>query len=304
MEPSLETPDIGPIGLWNSSGLWNAAGDELAEAAAELDALGYGALWLGSSAGTLQPHESLLQATTRLVVVTGIINVWTDPPALVAESYRRANGNYPDRILIGLGSSHAPFVQTEEYRQPLTRLRRYLDELDTVDPAVNATVPPSRRVLAALGPKTLTLAAQRSAGAHPYLTTPEHTAEAREILGPSVLLAPEQKVILESDPATARAIARRTLSQYLALPNYTNSFLRLGFSPDDFEHGGSDRLIDGLIAWGDTDAVIKRVSEHHAAGADHVCLQVLTASDRHTGRLPRQEWRVLAEALGLRAGIS
>jgi len=295
MAPSLGTLDIGPVGLWTSSGLWTAAGDEMTDAAAELDDLGYGALWLGSSAGDLAPHESLLAATTRLVVVTGIINVWTNPPALVAESYQRANTAHPDRMLIGLGSSHAPLVEAEEYRQPLTRLRRYLDELDAVDP----TVPTNRRVLAALGPKTLTLAAERSAGAHPYLTTPDHTVEARQIVGPSVLLAPEQKVIFESDPATARAIARNTLSQYLQLPNYTNNFLRMGFSPDDLEHGGSDRLVDGLTAWGDTDAVLKRIAEHHAAGADHVCVQVLTSGDRHAGALPRQEWRVLAGALGL-----
>ena len=300
MPPSLETVDIGSVGLWTSSGLWTAAGDEMTEAAAELDDLGYGALWLGSSGGDLQPHESLLAATNRLVVVTGIINVWTNSPARVAESYHRVNTAHPDRMLIGIGSSHAPLVTAEEYRQPLTRLRRYLDELDAVDP----TVPANRRVLAALGPKTLTLAAERSAGAHPYLTTPDHTAEARRILGPSVLLAPEQKVILESDPASARSIARSTLSQYLALPNYTDNFLRIGFAPDDLEHGGSDRLVDGLIAWGDTDAVLRRISEHHAAGADHVCVQVLTSGDRHAGRLPRQEWRVLAGALALQTGTS
>lgn len=295
MAPSLETLDIGPVGLWTSSGLWTAAGDEMTEAAAELDDLGYGALWLGSSAGDLLPHESLLAATTRLIVVTGIVNVWTNPPALVAESYQRVNAAHPDRMMIGLGSSHAPLVKDEEYRKPLTRLRRYLDELDAIDP----TVSPNRRVLAALGPKTLTLAAERSAGAHPYLATPDHTAEARQIVGSSVLLAPEQMVILESDPATSRTIARNTLSQYLALPNYTNNFLRIGFSPEDLEHGGSDRLVDGLIAWGDTESVLKRISEHHAAGANHVCVQVLTSGDRHAGRLPRQEWRVLATALGL-----
>ena len=190
MASPLETLDIGPVGLWTSSGLWTAAGDEMTEAAAELDDLGYGALWLGSSDGNLVPHESLLAATTRLVVISGIINVWTNPPGTVAESYQRVNTAHPDRIVIGLGSSHAPLVKTEEYRQPLTRLRLYLDDLDAGDP----TVPANRRLLAALGPKTLTLAAERSAGAHPYLITPDHTAEARRVLGPSVLLAPEQKL--------------------------------------------------------------------------------------------------------------
>jgi probable F420-dependent oxidoreductase len=290
------TVDIGPVGIWTSSGLWTAAGDEMNDAAVELEDLGYGALWLGSSAGDLQLPESLLAATSRLVVITGIINVWTNPPALVAESYRRTDTAHPDRIVIGLGSSHARLVTTEEYRKPLTRLRRYLDELDAVDP----TVPTNRRVLAALGPKALSLAAQRSAGAHPYLTTPVHTAEARQIMGPSALLAPEQMVVLEPDPLIARTIARTTLSRYLQLPNYTNNFVRLGFSADDFENGGSDRLVDEVIAWGDTDAVLHRIAEHHAAGANHVCIQVLTSGDRHAGRLPRREWRELASALGLR----
>lgn len=297
MALSLETIDVGPVGLWTSSGLWAAAGGEMADAAAELEELGYRALWLGSSSGNLEPHASLLAATTRLVVASGIINIWMDPPALVAESYQRANTAHPDRIVIGLGSSHAPLVKEEEYRRPLTRLRRYLDDLDALDP----TVPANRRVLAALGPKTLALAAERSSGAHPYLTMPEHTAEARRILGPSALLAPEQMVIFETDPATARGIARDTLRQYLQLPNYTSNFLRMGFSQDDLEHGGSDRLVDGLIAWGDTDAVVQRISEQHAAGADHVCVQILTSSDRHSGRLPRHEWRVLADAIGLPA---
>jgi probable F420-dependent oxidoreductase len=293
MAPTLATLDLGPVGLWTSSGLWKAAGGELGDAAAELDELGYQALWLGSSDGNLVTHEALLAATTRLVVASGIINVWTDAPGLVAESYQRVNTAHQDRILIGLGSSHAPLVKEEEYRRPLTRLRRYLDDLDALD----ETVPANRRVLAALGPKTVALAAERSAGAHPYLTTPEHTAEARQIMGPAALLAPEQKVVLETDPAVARSIARDTLSMYLKLPNYTSSFLRMGFEPDDLAHGGSDRLVDGLVAWGDADAVRKRIAEHHAAGADHVCVQVLTSADRHAGRLPRQEWRTLAAAL-------
>lgn len=299
MAPSPGRPDIGRIGIWTSSGLWTAAGDELADAAAELDELGYGAAWLGSSPGGLNPHESLLAATTRLVVASGIINIWTEPPELVAGSYQRIQSAYADRILVGLGSSHAPLVKAEEYRQPLSRLRCYLDDLDALTP----TVPTDHRVLAALGPKTLSLAMQRAAGAHPYLTTPEHTAQARELLGPSALLAPEQKVILDTDAAAARAIARNTLSQYLQLPNYTSNFLRMGFGPDDLERGGSDRLVDGLIAWGDTDTVTKRIFEHHAAGADHVAIQILTFTDRHSGQLPREQWRTLAAALDLRAQL-
>jgi probable F420-dependent oxidoreductase len=289
----VKPPKIGRVGIWTSSGLWKANSDDLPDAAAELDQLGYGALWLGSSTGDLALHSAVLAATTRLVVASGIINIWIDSPTMVADSFQRVATTYPDRILIGLGSSHAPLVKTEQYHRPLARLSRYLVELDQLSP----TVPTDRRVLAALGPKTLALAAQRSAGAHPYLTTPQHTAEARDILGHSAVLAPEQKVILETNPTTARAIARNTLHQYLQLPNYTSNFLRMGFSPDDLEHGGSDRLIDGLIAWGNTDAVIKRISEHHAAGADHVAIQFLTAGDRHSGPLPRQQWRTLAAAL-------
>jgi probable F420-dependent oxidoreductase len=283
--------DIGPVGIWTSSRLWRS--ENLPEAAAELDELGFGALWLGSSHGDLELHEALLAATRRLVVVTGIINIWTDPPAKVIASYQRVNGRYPDRLLIGLGSSHAGHINGQEYRQPLQRLARYLDDLDAVDP----TVPKDRRVLAALGPKTLALAAERSAGAHPYLTTPEHTTQARDLMGPHPLLAPEQKVVLETDPAKARAIARNTLSLYLQLPNYTNSFLRLGFTTDDFAHGGSDRLVDTIFVWGDTDAVLRRIHEHHAAGANHVSVQLLTDGDRFHGDLPRLQWRELAGAL-------
>jgi probable F420-dependent oxidoreductase len=181
----------------------------------------------------------------------------------------------------------------QEYRRPFQQLVSYLDELDALTP----TVPKDRRVLAALGPKTLRLAAERSARAHPYLVTPAHTKEARDILGPEPLLAPEQKVILETDPQKARDIARATLSLYLALPNYTNNLLRLGFTNEDFADGGSDRLVDAVIAWGDTDAILARIAEHHAAGANHVCIQVLTAGDRHHGPLPRQQWRELAHAL-------
>ena len=292
-----EMPDLGPVGLWTSSGLWAATGNDTADAVAEVESLGYKSLWLGTSAGNLELHASLLAATTRLVVLSGIVSIWADPPALVAESYRRVDAAHPGRIVVGLGSSHAPLLAAGEYRQPLTRLRHYLDDLDASSP----TVPKKRRVLAALGPKTLALAAERSAGAHPYLTMPEHTAEARQIMGPSALLAPEQKVILEADPGTARAIARETLAMYLQLPNYTNNFLRMGFGEDDLEGGGSDRLVDGLVAWGNMDTVLKRIAEHHAAGADHVCVQVLTSSDRHAGRLPRQEWRFLASALGMPA---
>lgn len=237
----------------------------------------------------------MLAATSRLVVASGIISIWTDPPALVTDSYQRISAARRDRLLIGLGSSHEQLVKAGEYSRPVTRLRRYLDDLDALDP----TVPTDRRVLAALGPRTLALAAQRSAGAHPYLTIPRHTAEARDLMGSSALLAPEQKVVLETDPARARSIARRTLSRYLDLPNYTRNFIRMGFTAADIEHGGSDRLIDGLVAWGEIDTIVNRIAEHRAAGADHVGVQVLISGDDRASRVPRAEWRILAAALGL-----
>ena len=281
--------DIGPVGIW-TYGLWQDA-DDAAEAVAELDELGYGALWLGFSDGGLELHEALLAASRRLILATAIINIWVDPPARVAASYQRVERSYPGRMLIGLGSSHAGMTQGQEYR-PYQKMVSYLDELDALSP----TVPTGRRVLAALGPKMLRLAGERSAGVHPYLVTPAHTKKAREILGSEALLAPEQKVVLETDPVKAREIARAVFSPHLTQPNYTNSLLGMGFTADDLADGGSDRLIDAVIAWGDTGMVLDRIAEHHAAGADHVAIQVLTAGEYGHGPLPRHQWRELAAA--------
>jgi probable F420-dependent oxidoreductase len=285
--------DIGPVGIW-TYGLWQED-DEAAEAVAELDELGYGALWLGNSDGGLELHEALLAASRRLVLATAIINIWVHPPARVASSYQRVERSHPGRILIGLGSSHAGMTQGQEYR-PYQKMVSYLDELD----ALSQTVPTGRRVLAALGPKMLRLASERSAWIHPYLVTPAHTRKARDILVPEPLLALEQKVILETDPVKAREIARPIVSPHLTQPNYTSNLLRMGFTADDLAGSGSDRLIDAVIAWGDTDTVADRIAEQHAAGADHVAIQVLTASEYGTGSLPRQQWRELAAALKAR----
>lgn len=293
--------DVGRVGIWSPSPAWEGS-PELADAAAELEDLGYGALWLGSSRGDLELPQALLQSTRRLVVVTAIINVWTDPAPDVAARYAQVEAEAPDRLLIGLGSSHAPLVEPAgfSYRRPLRRLAAYLDELDASLP----TVPADRRVLGVLGPKALDLAARRSAGAHPYLVTPDYTRRARAQIGPDPLLAVEQKVVLEADPGRAREIARARLAQYLALPNYTNNFLRQGFSEADFENGGSDRLVDGLIAWGSRESVLERIAQHHAAGADHVAVQVLdSAQYRPTNPLPRAIWRELAAGLRATAGM-
>jgi probable F420-dependent oxidoreductase len=282
--------EIGRVGIWHRGRIWDGAGDELEDAAAELEELGYGAIWSGSSEANLSRQERMLAATSRIVAATGIVNIWLNPAAELAASYRRISAEHPGRLLIGLGSSHAPQVEAEglKYEKPLTRLRSYLDELD----AMADGIPRDGRVLAALGPKALSLAAERSLGAHPYLVTPAHTHEARERIGPDAWLAPEQKVLLETDASKAREIAREALPIYLRLPNYTNSLKRQGFTDEDFRDGGSDRLVDALVAWGDVDAVLDRVSEHREAGASHVSLQVLGPEG-----LPRKEWRAIAEAM-------
>jgi probable F420-dependent oxidoreductase len=282
------TPSLGAIGIWARSTLWsNVSESERAEAVAELDKLGYGALWLGAADGDLVLPEELLSASNRIVLATGIVNIWMSLAPDVSAAYRRVHERHPGRVLLGLGSSHAPLVG-EAYRRPLSKLRSYLDELDAEQPSV----PSSDRVLAALGPKALALAAERSAGAHPYLVPPEHTRIARATLGPDALLAVEQMVLLEPDPMRARDLARAALELYMGLPNYTNNLLRLGFTEADFADGASVRLVDALVAWGSEEAILARVREHHEAGADHVCVQVLGAEG-----LAREQWRRLAAVL-------
>ena len=260
--------ELGRYGVFGMATLWAAGG----EAAAELEELGFGALWLGGSPpADLEIASTVLAATSRLTVATGIVNVWTDSAAAASAGYQKVSEAYPDRFLLGIGAGHRE-TNGAVYQKPFQKLVEYLDEL---------TVPREDVVLAALGPKVLQLAADRTAGAHPYLVPPEHTARAREILGPDVLLAPEQHVVLETDPAKARALARQALSFYLGLPNYTNNFLRLGFAAEDFAGGGSDRLIDALVAWGTVEQAAARVREHHDAGADHVSIQVITADGSH-----------------------
>lgn len=279
--------ELGRVGIWSIElrERGSTLQGEATEAAAELEELGYGTIWLGGSPG-LKHAAPLLAATSRIVVATGILNIWQYDAADVAARVADLDPDQRDRFLLGLGASHAAF--NDAYERPLSAVAAYLDRLDAVD----QPVPPDRRVLAALGPRMLELARDRSAGAHPYLVTPEHTRRAREILGPKPLLAPEVKVVVESDPERARALARAHLELYLQLPNYTGNLRRLGFSADDLRSGGSDRFVDEVVAWGDVEAVVRRVAEHHDAGADHVCLQVL-AGDR------RRQWRELADALEL-----
>ena len=249
-------------------GVWHGAQHYGPELAAGLEQAGYGTLWLGSSpeAG-LRDAEVLLAATSSVAVGTSIVNIWKSPAADVAASYHRLEDEHPGRFLLGVGIGHRE--ATGEYRSPYRTIVGYLDELD------DAKVPADRRALAALGPKVLQLAGTRTAGALPYLTTPEHTREARRILGGGVLLAPEQMVVLETDTDIARATARDRLGPYLQLSNYAASFQRLGFGADDFADGGSDRLVDAMVLHGSAVEVAEGLKAHLEAGADHVAIQLL-----------------------------
>ncbi|MDV3127497.1 LLM class F420-dependent oxidoreductase [Mycobacterium sp. 21AC1] len=241
--------------------------------AREIEALGYGAVWVGGSPpAELEWVEPILEATTTLQVATGIVNTWTAAPGPVAESFHRIENAYPGRFLLGIGVGHRE--AHTEYRKPLDALTDYLDKLDEYG------VPKHRRVVAALGPKVLQLSADRAAGAHPYLTTPEHTAQARELIGPEAFLAPEHKAVLTTDADQARAVGRKALDIYLGLTNYRNNFTRLGFTDEDLTKPGSDRFIDAVVAYGTVDAVAARLKQHLDAGADHVPVQVLTSSDK------------------------
>jgi probable F420-dependent oxidoreductase len=272
--------ELGRIGIWrHPSGL----GPEMA---AEVEALGYGTIWVGGSpGGDLSVVENILDSTGRIAVATGIVNVWKDDAATIGADYHRITARHPGRFLLGLGIGHPE--ATQEYQRPYAKLVSYLDELDGLE------VPADGRVLAALGPRVLRLAADRSAGAHPYLVTPEHTRRARQILGEGPLLAPEQKVVLETDPERARAIGRpRVQNPYLGLTNYVSNLRRLGWGDADLADGGSDVLIDALVVHGDAEALGRGVTAHLDAGADHVAVQVL-------GPDPLPALRALARALGL-----
>jgi probable F420-dependent oxidoreductase len=243
------------------------------ERARFLESLGYGTVWQGGSPPADLAHvEALLDATSTLKVATGIVNVWTADAAAVARSYHRIEAAHPGRFLLGIGVGHPEATAT--YHSPYQTLVNYLDVLDAEG------VPVERRVLAALGPRVLRLAAARTAGAHPYLITPEHTRQAREILGAGKLLAPEQRVALETDPARARALSRPSVVKpYLGLTNYTTNLQRLGFTAEDVAGEGSDRLIDALVVSGGDAEIRRRFEEQHEAGADHVAVQLIAGPD-------------------------
>ncbi|MFJ5773574.1 TIGR03620 family F420-dependent LLM class oxidoreductase [Streptomyces sp. NPDC093094] len=280
--------NVGRYGIWSIGLRSDDPGrrSELTEAAAELEQLGYGALWLGSNS-TARHAAPLLEATTRIAVGTSIQNIWQYEAAVSADAFARVDAVHPGRFVLGLGVGHGRTPQ--QFRGPVSALAAYLDALDA------AGVPAGRRVVAAIGPRSLRLVRERAAGTVPYLVTPDHTAAAREILGDAPLLAPELKVVPEADAGRARALARAFLAPYLTLPNYTSNFLRHGFTEDDLRGGGSDRLVDAVFAWGTDDAIRDRIESFHRAGADHVALQVVDGRPRDA--LPRGTWKRLADLL-------
>ena len=275
----MTKPHLGTFGAFGHHSMWQQlSGEQLRE----IEALGYGAIWAGGSpAAELSWVDPILEQTSTLKLATGIVNIWTADAGPVSESFHRLESAYPGRFILGIGVGHPEAHQ--EYRKPVDALTDYLDKLDEYG------VPKDSRVVAALGPKVLKLSAERSAGAHPYLTTPEHTAEARKVIGPDAFLAPEHKVVPTTDAEKARTVGRKALEIYLNLANYLNSWKRLGFTEEDFADArsrtggakpGSDRLVDAVVAYGTPDEIAARLKEHITAGADHVPVQVLTGPDK------------------------
>jgi probable F420-dependent oxidoreductase len=294
--------DIGRVGIW--TGVLDAVpSSEAQRLAGVIEGAGFETLWIPETIGR-DPFVTatlLLSATSTLRVATGIANIYARDALTMANTQRSLEEAFPGRFLLGLGVSHHHLVDRvrhHDYSKPYSKMVQYLDEMDS---SLFMAVGPQERpptVLAALGPKMLALAATRAAGAHPYFVTVDHTALARETLGAGPLLAPEQMVVLETDPATAREKARGGMAIYLRAPNYLNNLLRLGFTEDDFADGGSDRLVDAIVAWGSIDDVLARVQAHHDAGADHVCVQVLGAN---LLEVPEQAWRDLGAAVAGRS---
>ena len=292
-------PDIGKVGVWQGM-LDRHATPIVREAVAEIEAMGWPTLWRPEALGR-DPFVSaavMLEASTDLKVATGVCQMTARHPMTAVAGQKALAEAYDNRFVLGIGVSHAPFVEGMHglsYAKPYSQMVKYLEQMRS---AQYMSVEPSEEpplLLAALGPKMLKLAATQADGAHPYFVPPEHTAYAREIMGPDALLAPEQKVVLETDPTKAREMARSGMTFYMDLPNYMNNLRRHGFSEEDVTQC-SDRLVDGVVAWGSLDDVLARIKAHHDAGADHVAIQVITG-EGFGGRLPMQEWRMLAEAL-------
>jgi probable F420-dependent oxidoreductase len=268
---------LGPVGVWQAL-LTRASADQQRSFVRRVEVLGYGSVWAGEIVGgndIFAQEAAWLCATSVIVTGSGIANVWARHPATAQAAAAALGDAWPGRFVLGLGISHAAIVNRtgQVYERPLEHMRQYLDGME--DATAPAPATPVPRVLAALRRRMLELARDRADGAHTYFVSPEHTRRAREILGPDRLLIPEQAVVVDENPKAARTIARRHTRFYLGLPNYVNNLKQLGFSDEDFQDGGSDRLVDAIVAWGDPDAIAARVREHHEAGADHVLLQTL-----------------------------
>jgi probable F420-dependent oxidoreductase len=267
--------DLGRIGIWASAQRMGGR-EYLPEGARVAEGLGYGTFWLGGSPPA-RALRSLLEATSTMVVATGILNVWQHTPQEAASEFGALDS---ERALLGVGIGHPE--ATSDYKRPLKTMRDFFDGLDAV--------PRDRRITAALGPKMLALAKERSLGTHPYFTTPDHTRFARETVGPNAIVAPELACVIDPDPETGRATAREYAALYLNLRNYTQNLLNFGFTESDIADGGSDRLIDAVVPHGSADQVNEHITAHFEAGADHVCVQVLGAPG-----IPRQDWERLAD---------
>ncbi len=289
--------DLGRVGIWYGS-IDALPTPEARRAAQLVEELGFGALWVAEAVGR-DPFVSsavLLSATTNLKLATGIANIYARDPMTMVAGQKTLAEAFPGRFLLGIGVSHGHLVagvRKHDWSKPYSHMVEYLDRMDTALFMANGPDDDGGRLLAALGPKMLQLSATRANGSHPYFTTPEHTAIARETMGPDALLAPEQMVVLSTDADEARRIARAGMKVYLRLPNYWNNLVRLGFTDADREDGGSDRLVDAIVAWGTEEQIAERVAQHHAAGADHVCVQVL----QDGAAMPEQQWRRLASVL-------
>jgi probable F420-dependent oxidoreductase len=280
---------LGPVGVWLAT-LRPASIDEERHAAGRVEEMGYGSLWCGETVGGKEAfaHQSVLLAATRKIVTgTGIANVWARQPATMEGGGATLGAAYPGRFILGIGISHAPIVERsgQSYKKPLAHMVRYLDGMDAAIEDAPVSAVPVPRVVAALRPKMLELARERGDGAHPYFVPVAHTPRAREALGPDKLLIPEQAVGVQTDAAEARRTARAHMKSYLQLPNYVHNLRHLGYGDDDLADGGSDRLVDAIVAWGDEEAIARRVREHLDGGADHVLLQPLGTLDAGLGQL-------------------
>jgi probable F420-dependent oxidoreductase len=275
--------ELTKFGIWSS--LRGVEEPERREAVELVEQLGFGVFWVGASP-RLSTMRPLLAATDQLVIATGIVNVWNYEPAELAAEFWELDADFPDRLLLGIGIGHPE--ATSEYQKPLAKMRSFLDGLATAE----RPVPRERMTVAALGPKMLDLSFERTLGTHPYFTPPAHTKFARERLGPNALVAPELAVVLDDDHLTAKIAAREYARVYLGLSNYTSNLLRFGFTEDDLENGGSERLIDEIVPQGSAAQLAPAVQSHLDAGADHVCVQVVGVHG-----VPADQWRALGQAL-------